>query len=317
MNSKVFQTLQRIAAETDAVKQKEMKLATDAELAAHFSHPANATDLHELAWDIFNQAWADTMSEDIVPQIIEVRTVGLADVDYIEEDLRGMRAYWQGPGGQIRSDILRAERERMPRDEMVSAIDIHEDELTTRFWGTIDSLSAQANAKLRQLPVERLIELIQASVNAADNSTYYGEFAVSTLSDANVDSVLDEVAARSNGEVSIMGTRVATRYLSNVGLQFGDNVKEQVFRTGQIGVYKGYPVVQVENFEDFAGSYVLPNDELFFVGRKAGRLTFYGQDAKTQQLVLPSFWKRWETAKAAGMLLYGAGKGRIGRLKLV
>jgi hypothetical protein len=61
---------------------------------------------------------------------------------------------------------------------------------------------------------------------------------------------------------------------------------------------------------------VLPNDELFFVGRKAGRLTFYGNDAKTQQLVLPSFWKRWETAKAAGMLLYGAGKGRIGRLKL-
>jgi hypothetical protein len=74
--------------------------------------------------------------------------------------------------------------------------------------------------------------------------------------------------------------------------------------------------MQVENFEDFAGNFVLPDDELWLVGRRAGRLTYYGATAKVQQLRLPSFFLRWETARDAGMLLYGAAKGRIGRIKL-
>jgi hypothetical protein len=75
--------------------------------------------------------------------------------------------------------------------------------------------------------------------------------------------------------------------------------------------------VQVENFEDFAGNFVLPNDEILVVGQNAGRLTYYGPQAKVQQLRLPSFMQRWETARDAGMLLYGAAKGRVGRIKLV
>jgi hypothetical protein len=35
-----------------------------------------------------------------------------------------------------------------------------------------------------------------------------------------------------------------------------------------------------------------------------------------QQLNLPSFYLRWESARDAGMLLYGVDKGRIGRIKL-
>ena len=115
---------------------------------------------------------------------------------------------------------------------------------------------------------------------------------------------------------AILGTRLAMRHLASVGLDFGDNVAEQVFRTGQIGHYKGYPIVQVENFENFDGDFVLPNDELWIVGRNAGRLTFYGDTAKVQQLKLPSFYGRWETARDAGLLLYGAAKGRIGRIVL-
>lgn len=313
MDAAIFKTLEEIAAEQDEAKREQMKEDTNSDLSLHFSHPGNRGDLEELAYDVFNQAWADAMTEDIVPTLIETKTVDLAAIDYIDEDLRGMRAYWQGKGGQILSDVIRYERAQMPREEMVAAIDIHTDELRTNFWGTLGDLQGHANEKLRQLPTMRLVELVQAAV-ASGNT--YGEVAVSTISDDAIDPIIDEVAARSGGEVSLVGTRIATRYLSNVGLEFGDDVKKQVFTTGQIGVYKGYPVVQVENFEDFSGRYVLPNDEIWVVGRKAGRLTFYGQAAKVQTLPQPSFYLRWETAKDAGMLLYGADRGRIGRIKL-
>jgi hypothetical protein len=116
--------------------------------------------------------------------------------------------------------------------------------------------------------------------------------------------------------VSILGTRQATRQLANIGLQFSNEAKDQILRTGQLGVYKGYPVVEVENFEDFAGDLVLPTDELWVVGQNAGRLTYYGQQADVQQLSRQAFYVRWETEREAGMLLYGISKGRIGRIQL-
>lgn len=310
MDRAIFNLLDKVG-KADESERDALREETAADLGLHFQR--NAADLEELAFDLLNLAWSDAMSEDIVPQVIEVKTVGLGEPDYIEEDLRGMRAYWQGKGGQILSDILRYERSQMPREEMVSAIDYHQDEIATNFWGTFDKLTSQSREKLRQLPVVRLVELVQASIIGG---VTYGSFAASSLTDDQVDSVLDEVANRSGGQASLLGTRPALRHLASVGLDFGDNVAERVFNTGQIGQYKGYPTIQVENFEDFNGDFVLPNDEIWIVGRNAGRLTFYGSQAKVQQLKLPSFFGRWETARDAGMLLYGASKGRIGRIVL-
>lgn len=311
MDPLIFDTLSRINAEEDAAKRDQMKRECNVDLGRHFSrHPA---ELEELAYDLLNIAWSDAMSEDITSQIIEVKTVGLGEPDYVDEDLRGLRAYWQGKGGLILSDIIRYERTVMPREEMVTALDFHQDEIALDFWGTFDKLVGQAQEKIRQLPVTRLIELVQASIQGG---TFFGSFALSSLSATQVDSVLEEVALRSDGDVSILGTRTAVRHLANVGLTFGINVAERIFNTGQIGQYKGYPVVQIENFEDFSGNFVLPNNELWLVGRRAGRLTYFGDTAKVQQLQKESFYRRWETGRDAGMLLYGAQRGRIGRIVL-
>jgi len=307
----IFDTLRRIQATEDATELARLKEQSNADLGAHFRRVP--TDLEEFAYDLLNIAWSDAMSQDIIPQIIERKTVGLGDPDYVDEDLRGLRAYFQGKGGQIMSDIIRYERTQMPREEMVTALDFHQDEIATDFWGTFDKLVGQAEEKLRQLPVVRLIELIQASIIGGST---YGSFAASTLTDTQVDSVVEVVAGFSDGDITILGTRRAVRKLAKVGLTFGQNVAERIFNTGQIGQYKGYPVVQVENFENFVGNFVLPDDELWIVGRRAGRLTYYGGTAKVQQLRLPSFFTRWETARDAGMLLYGAGRGRIGRIVL-
>src|SRR4051794_23478362 len=264
MDALIFQTLERVQAEEDEGRRAELMAQTNDELGRHFlRHPA---DMEELAFDLLNNAWGDAYTSDVVNQLIEVKTVGLGDPDYVEEDLRGMRAYWQGKGGQIRSDVIRYERAQMPREEIVSAIDMHQDELALDFWGSFDKLASQAQEKMRVLPVQRLIELVQASITAGVN---FGSFAAATLTDDQIDPVLDSVALRSGGQITIVGTQVAVRKLARIGLDFGPNIQERIFNTGQIATYKGYPVVQVENFENFEGSFVLPNDELWIVGRRA------------------------------------------------
>lgn len=312
MDAAIHDILRQVAAEKDEEKAANLKVRSAAQLGQHFLRTPH--DLEEFAFDLLNNVWADAMADDIVPKIIDVKTIGLAEMDYIEEDLRGMRAYFQGKGGQIRSDIIRYERAQMPREEMVTALDFHRDEIVTDFWGKFDGLVKQAREKLSQLPTEKLIELVQAAIVSGDT---FGSFAAATLTDGQIDPIIEEVALHSKGNVTIIGTRPAIRHLAGVGLEFGDKVAEGIFLTGQIGQYKSYAVVTVENFENFAGSRVLPDDELWIVGQNAGRLTYYGNTAKVQQLAQPSFMLRWETARDAGMLLYGAAKGRIGRIKLV
>jgi hypothetical protein len=313
VDPQIFNILQRVGNEDDEERRLVLREETNDELGEHFlRHP---WDLEELAFDLLNLAWSDSLAEGgaLLNQVINTETVGLADPAYVDDDLRGLRAYWQGKGGQILSDIIRYERAQMPREEIVTAIDMHQDDVVTNFWGSFDKLTTHAQEKMRILPVERLVELVQAAITGG---VTFGTFPAATLTDTQVDSVVDEVALRSGGQITIMGSLVAVRKLSKVGLTFGDEIAAQIFRTGVIGQYKGYNVAQVENFENFLGQFVLPNNELWVVGRDAGQLTYYGAAAKVQQLRLPSFFFRWETARDAGMLLYGAQKGRVGRIVL-
>ena len=241
MDALVFNTMKAVAQEQDADKRQLLMAQSNRALGEHFQR--HASDMEEVAYDLLNNAWADAQSQDIVSKIIEVKTVGLGDVDFVDEDLRGMRAYWQGKGGQILSDVLRYERSQMPREEMASAIDLHRDEIALDFWGTFQKLQNQAQEKMSQLPTQRLVELMQAGITAGAT---FGTFAAATLDDAQIDPIIEQVANRSKGNVTIVGMRQATRQLAGIGLQFGPNIQEQVFRTGQVGVYKGYPVVEVE-----------------------------------------------------------------------
>jgi hypothetical protein len=309
MDALVERALAEVAACEDEDRRNQLMRESNAALGAHFRR--NPGELEEIAFQLFDIAWSDLMAEDILPRVIQVKNVGLGDVDWVDEDLRGMRAYFQGKGGQILSDLLRYQRTLMPREEMVVAIDLHRDEIELDFWNSFTKLQAQANEKVRQLPVTRLVQLIQAGITAG---TTYGTFPAATLTANNIDPIIDFVAQRSKGQVSILGARNAIRILSNVGVQFGPNVAERIFVAGQVGVYKGYPLVEVENFEDFSGNLVLPVNELWVVGQNAGRLTYFGQQAKVQQLPRSGFYVRWESAKDAGMLLYGIGRGRLGRI---
>lgn len=309
MDALVERALAEVAGQDDEDRRQALMAESNRPLGEYFRrHP---TDMEELAFQLFDLAWADMMTDDVLPRIINVKTVGLGDVDWVDEDLRGMMAYFQGKGGQILSDMLRYQRTQMPRQEMAVAIDLHRDEIALDFWGTVQKLQDQANEKVRQLPVTQLIQLIQAGITAGST---FASVPAATITSDNIDPVLDFVAQRSKGNVSIIGSRNAVRILSAVGVQYGMNVAERIFNAGQVGLYKGYPIVEVENFEDFAGNLVLPVNELWVVGQNAGRLTYFGADAKVQQLPRPGFYVRWESAKDAGMLLYGIGRGRLGRI---
>lgn len=320
---KISPALQKIHAVLAAPEEKRADLmeASNRELAMHFRNAANLADLQELAFAITGLAWADALKDDITGRIIESKTVAFDGTDYIDDRVaRGLRAYWQGRGGKILSSVLTyTERTQMPRDEMVAALDIHDDEIATDFWGSLTNLQQQYEEKLAQLPVYRLVALIAEALPSGstfNGNPLSGTFAHATVTEADVDAILRTVRRASNGNVTIMGSRNALDVFGRLGATYTD-LAAQIFRSG-VGViasYKGAPLVEVENSTDFLGADLLPDNELWLVGNNAGRITRYG-GPNAQVLQLEAFYKRWETKQDAGMLLYGAEAGRLGRIIL-
>jgi hypothetical protein len=61
---------------------------------------------------------------------------------------------------------------------------------------------------------------------------------------------------------------------------------------------------------------VLPNDELWFVGQNAGRLTYYGAAGQGPAASASVLHAALGDGARRGMLLFGAQRGRIGRMIL-
>jgi hypothetical protein len=144
---------------------------------------------------------------------------------------------------------------------------------------------------------------------------HFGSFAAATLSDDQVDPVLDEVALRSGGQVTIVGTQVAVRKLARVGW-----TSARTSRSGSSAPARsrlqGLPDRPGRELRELRGR-VRPAERRALDRRPQRRAPdLLRRAAKVQQLRLPSFYFRWETARDAGMLLYGAAKGRLGRIVL-
>jgi hypothetical protein len=314
MDPQVYNTIKKVqAADRRRNRIADLKARSNARSRSTSPHPRNASDLEELAFDLLNITWSDTMDENIVNQIIEVKTVGLGDPDYVNENLRGHACLLAGQG---RPDPL--------GHHPLRARDHAEGGAGRRHRPAPGRARARLLGHVRQARHPGAREALAASGHPAHRA-HPGRrrrFAVLRhVRGGHADRHADRPDHR-GGRRALEGQRHDPR-LTPGGAQARDGrTRLRPERpgagvpTGEIGNYKGYSVVQVENFEDFNGNLVLPTDELWLVGQNSGRLTYYGATAKVQQLRLPSFYLRWETARDAGMLLYGAAKGRIGRIVL-
>lgn len=262
-----------------------------------------------------NAAWADSVKSDIINKVIQTKTVPATQAtDTVEEDLRGLTARWQGVGGEIHSDPIRESSFSFGPEAIAFAHDYHLKDLETDFWGSYGKLVSHGRQKMDGAPVARLLNLVNDSVNSGTNSTQYLQTAKASVTDTVIDAILDPVSEKSNGRVTILGSRTALSPFGKLSGQFSDQLSDQYYRTGKIGVYKGVPLVQVNNYEDQFGSLVLPDDELWIVGENAGRLTWFGSTIRTQTQQLAGFHRRLEVEREAGMRLWGGDRGRLARI---
>lgn len=257
----------------EALKAAKARLNEDA--AANYQdkawRQAQAQELSETIYEGFE-------NENLVDLFTEVDRVGLDGRSTISE-VRGLKVFHTARNGYIEESFLHKETMEIEQDFMGFHVVESEDRLRLNFAETADTLVNLGIQRVNTEVNDRVLSTIQTAIPSGHPSYT----AVSGLTLAALNSALSAVKDATLGApVTIVGRVGMTDKIvdelsqNNTYAAFTPETNEDLLRRGQVGVYKGANVVELKNYLDADGNSFFPNNELFVIGRNAGKTAFFG-----------------------------------------
>lgn len=221
--------------------------------------------------------------DNLFPTYIETVQVGEFDVYSITER-RGMQVFWTARGGYIDETQLKSETYTFTRDTVGFHVSEFADKLRANYAETLEELANLAQMRLDAEVNRRTFNLLQASIPST--SPYY--VAASTLTKANVDTALREVADAirpNNGSmppITIAGRAASIDAMGDAitsggsGQLYDPEAVAEIRRMGRLGSYRGANVVRLQNYTDENDASYIPENELWVFGGTVGKFVKYG-----------------------------------------
>ena len=261
----------------------------NSEAAAKFQDPQWR---QEKAQAIGSKIYEGFMHENLVDLMTDVERLPLDGRSYIRE-VRGMKAFHIARGGYIEESNVHSEAYEIPRDIVGFHTSEMEDKLEVNFAETADTLVQLGQRRLDSAVNNRVLSTFQAAV--PDSSDYYT--AVSGLSLSALNDALAAVEdATITGEVTIVGRATMTRQIvdeiadNNAYGGFLPETNEELLRRGVLGTYRGSRIVTLRNYLDGEDQAFFPANELWILGRDAGKTAFFGGPKVKQWLTNNWYW---------------------------
>lgn len=268
-------------------REKISRLNTEA--AARFQDPQWR---QEKAQAIGSKIYEGFVNENLVDLMTEVERLPLDGRSYIRE-VRGMKAFHISRGGYIDESQVHSEAMEIPRDIVGFHTSEMEDRLEVNFAETADTLVQLGQRRLDAAVNQRVLSTFQAAVPSS--SAYYtgvSGLGLSALNDA-LAAVEDETMT---GEVVIVGRATMTRQIldeiadNNSYGAFLPETNEQLLRRGVLGEYRGSRIITLKNYKDGDDNSYFPANELWILGRDAGKTAFFGGPKVKQWLTNNWYW---------------------------
>ena len=195
-------------------------------------------------------------------------------------EVRGLRAYWIARGGYIEASTLHKETVEVQKDMIGFHVEFSEDKIRANFAETQSTLIDLGIQRLDAQINQRALAMFQAAIPSS--SPYYS--AMSGLSLTAINAAIRAVkdASRSQ-QLAIVGRYTMTEQIlelltdnsSNPG--FIPETNEAILRTGQLGRYRGIPLVSLVNFLDDDDEPFFPANELYIIGTDASKFGLWGE----------------------------------------
>lgn len=293
----------------ERAKQKELFAAANAEAAANWHNPAWR---QEMAAELTENILYGFEYENLLDLILETERLDFNGRSFIKE-AQGLKAFWMARGGNIEASTLTADVVELPREMLAFHVQEFEDKLKTNFAETVQTLSSLAVQRLDAEVNKRVLSVVQAAVGVAHPSYV----AVTGLQKAALDKAIRDVKDESRlGTVSLVGRHSMTEQISDFP-GFGWETQEEIRAKGVLGVYRGATIVTLRNFRetDFrlsggAATSFFPANELYVLGKDAGKFAFYGDMQEKSYVELDNWYWHYIGRRDVGALVSHAHRLR-------
>lgn len=239
--------------------------------------------MNELAQLITENLEEEMRAYDLRPLLFETKT--RQENETVEYKRKGkFRAYQITRGGYVPKSQIFQDVVTASPDEFAVRPSCHLDQLEQ---GRISSVNELIDGAMQALLTEYaryfyaiLEEAVGNDVNADNYAEVTGEVDKVTL-----DKMIHWAAGNGGGGVSVVGTHQS---LAPV-LDFAghtDNMKDEIQRTGDLGLYRGAQLVKLEQFLDADDLDVIKQDTLFVITRKIGFVDDFGA-MRTREVIDP------------------------------
>lgn len=218
---------------------------------------------------------------DIAPYLFNYRNFKLGDKPEFRLKKKGVTAYWIAPNSSTPKSRNYQETLSMEFDSLSVRPEALIDELKTGRIQGFAELLGDAKDALQDAIVGKVFTILGQVYNATSNSELYIKDTTS-LAQASVNKAIDEVVYRTGGRATIIGDMMLVNQIRDFS-GYTDTTKDEIMRTGRIGVYRGANIISVSEVKDPSTNKILvPKNRLYVSSQKIGYAGTYG-DSKFGQ----------------------------------
>lgn len=263
----------------------------DKELNEAIASLMKSGDKDAVAEMIVEYVQPNHISVDYVSMLLDTRSLKPGD-SLVKKLRKGIEVRTLVPGTiHLASEVTLTDRIHYVLDGSDVKVTYNEWELENGEIGTVESIRAEMNAKLKdhfQNKVFTALSTVWSAVNTPNNFTSVGGSITSTA----LEDAIDYINLTTPGVKAVVGTRSAmtpiTKWAgfwsdgSNVG--YTEKALDEIRQKGFLGKYYGADLVMIDQIWDNPEDYntLLPTDKILVIGEKVGEFVTFG-DVKTKQ----------------------------------
>ncbi len=254
------------------------------------------------------------VSEEVLSLLLDTRSLNAGDL-LVKKVRKGIEVKTLVPGSvHLASEITITDRINFMLDGADVKVTYNAWELERGEIGTVDEISAEMRAKLRDYYVNKVftaLSSIWTAGNTPDNYTAMG----GTLSAAALEDAINGINLTTPGAKLIVGARAAVTPITKFGAFWTDGTNVgyteelimRIFENGWLGKYYGVPVLALEqvydNIEDWNA--LIPVDKVLVIGEKVGEFINYGDVLSKQWVDMNPTPPQWflEIYQQFGMII--------------
>jgi len=231
------------------------------------------------------------LTTEVLSLLLDTRSLEAGDL-LVKKVRKGIEVRTLVPGAvHLSSEITIVDRINFILDGADVKVTYNEWELERGEIGTVESISNEMRAKLRDYFVNKVftaLTTIWTAANTANNFTSMG----GPITGAALENAINYINRTTPGAKIIVGSRQAVTPITKFGAfwtdgtttGFAEELIMRIFENGWLGKYYGVPVLAIEQIWDNADDYnaLIPTDKVLVIGEKVGEFISYG-DVKTKQ----------------------------------